>query len=71
MIKRVGAAVLAAAFVAILALPTAGAQEKKASTPQQQKMKACAAQWNDEKAKTGAKGRDAYNKFMGACLKKA
>lgn len=71
MIKRVGAAVLAAAFVAVVALATAGAQEKKALTPQQQKMKVCAAQWKDEKAKTGAKGRDAYRKFIGDCLKKA
>lgn len=71
MIKRVGTAVLAAAFVAVVALPTAGAQEKKALTPQQQKMKVCAAQWKDEKAKTGAKGRDAYRKFIGDCLKKA
>lgn len=70
MIKRIGAAVLAAVFVAVVALPTASAQEKKALTPQQQKMKACAAEWKDEKAKTGAKGRDAYNKFLGACLKK-
>ena len=71
MIKRLGTAVLAAAFVAVVALPTASAQEKKALTPQQQKMKLCAAQWKDEKAKTGAKGRDAYRKFIGDCLKKA
>lgn len=71
MIKRLGAAVLAAAFVAVVALPAASAQEKKALTPQQQKMKLCAAQWKDEKAKTGAKGRDAYRKFIGDCLKKA
>ena len=32
-------------------------------TPQQQ--------WQDERVKTGAKGRTAYRKFMGECLKKA
>src|SRR5262249_14500346 len=39
-------------------------------TPQQQKMKDCG-KWQDEKSKTGAKGRTAYRKFMGECLKKA
>jgi hypothetical protein len=42
----------------------------KPLTPQQQKMKDCAAKWQDEKAKTGVKGRTAYRKFMGDCLKK-
>ena len=40
-------------------------------TLQQQKMKDCAGKWQDERAKTGAKGRTAYRKFMGECLKKA
>lgn len=40
-------------------------------TPQQQKMKDCAGKWQDEMAKTGAKGCTAYRKFMGECLKKA
>jgi hypothetical protein len=38
-------------------------------TPQRQKRKDCAAKWTDEKAKTGAKGRVAYRKFMRECLK--
>jgi hypothetical protein len=40
-------------------------------TLQQQKMKDCAGKWQDKKAKTGAKGRTAYRKFKGECLKKA
>ena len=40
-------------------------------TPQQQKMKDRAGKWRDEKTTTGAKGRTAYRKFMGECLKKA
>ena len=47
------------------------AEVKKQLTPQQQKMKDCAAKWQEEKAKTGAKGRAAYRKFMSDCLKKA
>src|SRR5262249_20239779 len=34
-------------------------------------MKDCAGKWQDEKARTGVKGRAAYRKFMGDCLKKA
>ena len=70
MLKRIVAATLAAAFLAVAAAPMASAEDKKL-TPQQQKMKDCAAGWKDEKAKTGAKGRDAYRKFMGECLKKS
>jgi hypothetical protein len=33
-------------------------------------MKDCAAKWQEEKAKTGAKGRATYRKFMSDCLKK-
>jgi hypothetical protein len=69
MIKRLVAAALAAAVLAA-AVPMAGAAEEKKLTPQQQKFKDCAAGWKDEKAKTGAKGRAAYRKFMGECLKK-
>ena len=69
MLKRIVAAALATAFLAVTVAPMASAEDKKL-TPQQQKMKDCAASWKDEKAKTGAKGRDAYRKFMGECLKK-
>src|SRR5262249_40120424 len=48
----------------------AQAAPSKPLTPQQ-KMKECAGKWQDEKAKTGVKGRTAYRKFMGDCLKKA
>ena len=46
--------------------------EKKAPkklTPQQQKMKDCAAKWGDEKKAKKVSGRAAYNKFMSGCLK--
>jgi len=43
---------------------------EKKLTPQQQKMKDCAAQWNARKDKTKVKGRKAYNDFMSGCLKK-
>ena len=73
MIRQFVAAALATAFLAVAAAPMASAQDKaedKKVSPQQQKMKDCAAGWKDEKAKTGAKGRDAYRTFMGGCLKK-
>jgi hypothetical protein len=68
MMKRIFAAALATAFLAVAAAPMASAEDKKL-TPQQQKMKDCSAKWKDEKAKTGVKGRDAHNKFMSGCLK--
>ena len=46
--------------------------EKKAPkqlTKQQQKMKDCAAKWQDEKKAKKVSGRAAYNKFMSGCLK--
>lgn len=42
---------------------------KKELTPQQQKMKDCAAKWGDEKKTKNVKGRKAYNEFMSKCLK--
>jgi hypothetical protein len=68
MMRRMFAAAIASAFLAVTIAPMAGAQEKK-TTPQQQKMKDCAGKWKDEKAKTGAKGRAAYRTFMSGCLK--
>jgi Ni/Co efflux regulator RcnB len=68
MTKRIFAAVIASAFLAAAIAPMASGQEKK-PTAQQQKMKDCAAKWKDEKAKTGAKGREAYRTFMSGCLK--
>ena len=73
--KSVLAAALAAGLVVALAPPGLAGSEirlaqtapSKPLTPQQQKMK----EWQDEKAKTGVKGRAAYRKFMGDCLKKA
>jgi len=78
MLKSVLAAALAAGLVVAVAPPGLAASEMRLAepappkplTPQQQKMKDCAAKWQDEKAKTGVKGRTAYRKFMGDCLKK-
>jgi hypothetical protein len=41
----------------------------KPLTPQQQKMKDCAAKWNEEKTAKKVSGRAAHNKFMSGCLK--
>ena len=43
--------------------------EKKELTPQQQKMKDCAAKWGEEKKAKKVSGRKAYNEFMSGCLK--
>jgi Spy/CpxP family protein refolding chaperone len=45
------------------------AKPKKELTPQQQKMKDCAAKWKDEKKAKNVSGRKAYNEFMSKCLK--
>jgi hypothetical protein len=42
---------------------------KKELTPQQQKMKDCAAKWGDYKKEKHVKGRAEYRKFMSLCLK--
>jgi Ni/Co efflux regulator RcnB len=76
MIRRFVTTTIATAFLTVAAAPMASAQDKqdkkedKQTTSQRQKMKDCAAGWKDEKAKTEAKGRDAYRKFMSGCLKK-
>jgi Spy/CpxP family protein refolding chaperone len=44
-------------------------EPKKELTPQQQKMKDCAAKWKDEKKAKNVSGRKAYNEFMSKCLK--
>jgi Spy/CpxP family protein refolding chaperone len=44
-------------------------EPKKQLTPQQQKMKDCAAKWKDEKKAKNVSGRKAYNEFMSKCLK--
>jgi hypothetical protein len=65
IIRRIVAAACAAAFLAVAAAPMASAEEK-ALTPQQQKMKDCAAKWKDEKAKAD---HPTYRKFLSGCLK--
>jgi hypothetical protein len=82
MLKRSLAAVLSAAFLAtataaiVIAPVNPAAAEmakqepkKKELTPQQQKMKDCAAKWKDEKTAKKVSGRKAYNEFMSTCLK--
>jgi len=44
-------------------------ETKKELTPQQQKMKDCAAKWGEEKKAKKVSGRKAYNEFMSTCLK--
>lgn len=44
-------------------------ETKKELTPQQKKMKDCAAKWGDEKKAKKVSGRKAYNEFMSGCLK--
>jgi FKBP-type peptidyl-prolyl cis-trans isomerase len=85
MLKCLGAAAIAVALIAIPAAPsfaqaatektekkaakqTAATSEKK-MTPQQQKMKDCAAKWKEEKATKKVSGRAAYRTFMSGCLK--
>ena len=60
MMRRIFAAAIASAFLAVTIAPMASAQEKK-TTPQQQKMKDCNAQ------ATGMTG-DARKSFMSSCL---
>lgn len=43
--------------------------KKKELSPQQQKMKSCAADWGQEKKTKKVSGRKAYNEFMSKCLK--
>ena len=49
--------------------PKKDTKKKKELTPQQQKMKDCAAKWGDEKKAKKVSGRKAYNEFMSGCLK--
>jgi hypothetical protein len=62
-------AACAAAFLAVSIAQPAVAEDKKV-TPQQQKMKECAAKWKDEKAAKHVSGQAEYRKFMSACLKR-
>jgi hypothetical protein len=85
MLKHLLAAAVAAALIAVPAVPSAYAQAaaeksetkkpkkakaaKKELTPQQAKMKDCAAKWGDHKKEKKVKGRTEYRKFMSGCLK--
>lgn len=41
----------------------------KATSPQRQKMKDCAAKWKEEKAQKNVSGKGAYRAYMKDCLK--
>jgi hypothetical protein len=68
MMKRILAAALATAFLSVTCVAPSIAEEKKL-TPQQMKMKDCAAKWKTEKETKKVSGRAAHNKFMSGCLK--
>ena len=63
--------VAAALVVLVAAAPTAmvAATAKKEPSPQQQKMKDCAAKWGEEKKTKNVSGKKAHNEFMSTCLK--
>jgi hypothetical protein len=48
---------------------TAVAAAKKEASPQQQKMKDCAAKWGEEKKTKNVSGKKAHTAFMSTCLK--
>ena len=72
MISRFVTATVAAAFLVGMAVaPTTSFAEaaKKELSPQQQKMKDCAAKWKEEKVAKKVSGKKAHNAFMSTCLK--
>jgi len=71
--NRLIALAVATAVVIVASVDPGVAQtgQDKPLTPQQQKMKACAIKWKDEKAKTSVRGREAYRTFLSSCLKAA
>jgi Ni/Co efflux regulator RcnB len=75
MMKRIMIAALAAGFLAAFpAAPPSLAQDKKVEkslSPQQQRMRDCAARWKEEKRVKNVSGRTAYRSFMRECLKKS
>ena len=68
MYAKIYAALLGAFILVSAPLITTASAEKKI-TPQQQKMKDCGAKWQVHKKAQNVKGRDAYRKFLGTCLK--
>lgn len=47
----------------------ADTKAKRPLTAQQLKLKKCGAKWQEEKKAKGVKGREAWDKFRGDCLK--
>lgn len=70
MYAKITAAIIAA-FMLAAPLAVQAATEKKALTPQQQKMKDCGAKWQEHKKTANVKGNDEYRKFLSGCLKKS
>jgi len=68
VMKFVSTAALALALAFGIGSSCAAATAKPL-TPQQQKMKDCAAKWGDYKKEKNVKGRAEYRKFMSGCLK--
>ena len=60
---------LAAAATLTSAATAKKADAKKELTPQQQKMKDCAAKWGEEKKAKKVSGKKAHDEFMSTCLK--
>lgn len=60
------------AMVAALSLMSFGANAASELTAGQTRMKECAAEWSEHKAKNGTpakgEGRDAWNKFRSECV---
>jgi Ni/Co efflux regulator RcnB len=71
MFSRIVTAAIATAFLLGAAAPTRTFAEaaKKELTPQQMKMKDCAAKWGEEKKAKKVSGKKAHNEFMSGCLK--
>ena len=72
MFSRIVTVAIAAAFLlGAAAAPTSTFAEgaKKELTPQQMKMKDCAAKWGEEKKAKKVSGKKAHNEFMSGCLK--
>ena len=81
MLKHLFAAAVACALVTAPAVPSlaqtatektetkAAKKPSKKQSAQQQKMKDCAAKWDDYKKEKNVKGRTEHRKFMGECLK--
>lgn len=65
----IAAACLAIGAIAVPMPVEAQDTGAKATSPQRQKMKDCAAKWKEEKAQKNLSGKAAYRDYMKECLK--